>query len=198
MSEQYTRATYYGNMKDVRVHFYVDDVEAWNCMPLDMINWSCADGTANPNSGNNTSIAIEVIGNSTKAEDNAIRLASYLLNKYNLTVNDGLRTHTYWLNVKDGKTGTIDELNVMYNSYKNCPIYIIPHWRTFKDRVQKVFNELSRPSTSGTYTTSTIYRIRKSWNDVASKIGAYTSLEKQLLILLQTLLLKIPILNMLK
>ena len=177
MSEQYTRATYYGNMKDVRVHFYVDDVEAWNCMPLDMINWSCADGTANPNSGNNTSIAIEVIGNSAKAEDNAIRLASYLLSKYNLTVNDGLRTHTYWLNVKDGKTGTIDELNVMYNSYKNCPIYIIPHWRTFKDRVQKVFNELSRPSTSGTYTTSTIYRIRKSWNDVASQIGAYTSLE---------------------
>ena len=35
-AEQYTRATYYGNMRDVRVHFYVDDVCAWQCLPLDL------------------------------------------------------------------------------------------------------------------------------------------------------------------
>ena len=29
-AEQYTRATYNGNMKDVRVHYYVDHVCAWH------------------------------------------------------------------------------------------------------------------------------------------------------------------------
>ena len=145
MAEQYTRATYYGNMKDVRVQFYVDDKEAWLCMPLNYVNWSCADkcfnddGTLKENSGNNTSIAIEVIGNSAKAEDNAARLAAYYIKEYNLTVDEGLRTHTYWLNVLHGKSGSIDQLNVMWNSYKNClPVdsteLLTPSgWKSLKD-----------------------------------------------------------------
>ena len=182
MAEQYTRATYYGNMKDVRVQYYVDQSEAWNCMPDDYVNWSCADGTSNPNSGNNTSVAIEIIGNNAKAEDNGARLAAYLLKKYNLTVDSGLRTHTYWLNVKDGKKGSIDELNVMYNSYKNCPIYIIPHWRDFKNKVQQYFNELNGSSTPAPTPTPTpvaesLYRVRKSWNDASSQKGAYKDLD---------------------
>ena len=32
-AEQYTRATYNGNMKDVRVHFYVDNICAWQNLP---------------------------------------------------------------------------------------------------------------------------------------------------------------------
>lgn len=119
-AEQYVRATVNGNMNDVRVHFYVDDVCAWQSLPFDWVNWSCADGCANPNSGNNTSIAIEVIGNSAKAEANAVKLTAYLLKKYNLNVDNGLRTHTYWLNIKDGKTGTIDYLNTAHNDYKMC------------------------------------------------------------------------------
>ena len=31
--EQYTRATYNGNMKDVRVHFYVDNICAGKTLP---------------------------------------------------------------------------------------------------------------------------------------------------------------------
>lgn len=119
-AEQYTRATKNGAMKSVRVHYYVDDYCAWQNMPDDWVNWSCADGTANANSGNNTSVAIEVIGNSGKAEANAIKLVAYLLKKYSLTVDSGLRTHTYWLNVRDGKTGSIDYLNTVHNSYKMC------------------------------------------------------------------------------
>jgi hypothetical protein len=180
MSEQYTRATYYGNMKDVRVQYYVDDVEAWNCMPNDYVNWSCADGCANPNSGNNTSIAIEIIGNSAKAEDNGARIAAYLLKQYGLDVNNGLRTHTYWLNVKDGKTGSIDELNVMWNSYKNCPIYIIPHWQDFKAKVQTYLDELNgntpTPQPTPTPVTESLYRVRKSWDDASSQVGAYKNL----------------------
>ena len=32
-AEQYTRATVNGNMKDVRVHYYVDNVCAWQNLP---------------------------------------------------------------------------------------------------------------------------------------------------------------------
>ena len=44
MAEQYTRATVNGNMKDVRVHFYVDDVCAWQNLPLSLSGWHAADG----------------------------------------------------------------------------------------------------------------------------------------------------------
>lgn len=144
-AEQYTRATYNGNMKDVRVHYYVDDLGAWQNLPLDLAGWHAADGQGN---GNRKTIAIECImhdkdkKHDEKAEDNCARLAAYLLHKYGLTINN-LYTHTYWLNVKAGKKGTVDELNVMKNSYKNCPAYIIPHWQTFKKLVKKYLDELN-------------------------------------------------------
>lgn len=182
-AEQYVRATQNGNMNSVRVHYYVDNVCAWRCLPDDYVNWSCADGTSNPNSGNNTSVAIEVIGNSKEAEANAVKLAAYLLNKYKLTVEDGLRTHSYWLNVKDGKRGTIDYLNTTHNNYKNCPIYILPHWSEFKINVKKSYDALAEPSAGVASSVTTpktetqYYRIRKDWNDVKSQLGAFTSLD---------------------
>lgn len=187
-AEQYVRATYNGAMKSTRVNYYVDNVCAWQCMPDDYVNWSCADGTSNPNSGNNTSVAIEVIGNSKEAEANAVKLAAHLLKKYGLSVNDGLRTHTYWLNVKDGKKGTIDNLNVMPNPYKTCPAYIIPHWSTFKANVQAAYDKIAEPITAPAAPPSEkpskpaaeeshYYRIRKSWDDPKSQIGAFTNLD---------------------
>ena len=139
-AEQYTRATYYGNMKDVRVHFYVDDVCAWQCLPLDLTGWHAADGGGN---GNRKTIAIECIMKgskndtvSKKAEENCAKLAAYLLNKFGLKVEKNLYTHTHWLNVRDGKSGSIDYLNTAHNSYKMCPIYILPHWNNFKASVK--------------------------------------------------------------
>ena len=94
MAEQYTRATVNGNMKDVRVHFYVDDVCAWQNLPLSLSGWHAADGSGN---GNRKTISIEVIGNSSKAEDNAAKLIAIVgisilfilcfVNKYSLTFN---------------------------------------------------------------------------------------------------------------
>lgn len=180
-AEQYVRATQNGNMNSVRVHYYVDDVCAWRCMPDDYVNWSCADGTSNANSGNNTSVAIEVIGNSKKAEDNAVKLAAYLLNKYNLTVDSGLRSHTYWLNVRDGKKGTIDYLNTAKHPYKWCPVYILPHWSTFKANVKKSYDALTKPIESAVPTQKVepakYFRIRKEWEDAKSQIGAFTTLD---------------------
>ena len=135
-AEQYTRATINGNMNTVRVHFYVDDTCAWQNLPLTLSGWHAADGSGN---GNRKTIAFEVIGNSAKAEANAIKLAAYFLKKYGKTVDNGLFTHTHWLNVRDGKKGTIDYLNTVKNSYKMClPVdsteLLTPNgWKSLKD-----------------------------------------------------------------
>ena len=171
-AEQYTRATVNGNMKDVRVHYYVDNTCAWQNLPHSLSGWHAADGSGN---GNRRTIAIESIMSSAynvtekKSEDNCARLAAALLKKYNLDINH-LFTHTHWLNVRDGKSGTVDYLNTAKNPYKTCPLYILPHWSAFKAKVQKYLTD-AKP------TVKNIYRIRKSWADAKSQIGAYSSLE---------------------
>jgi hypothetical protein len=172
-AEQYTRATVNGNMNDVRVHYYVDNTCAWQNLSLTLSGWHAADGSGN---GNRRTIAIECIMSSAynskdqKSEDNAAKLAAALLKKYNLGI-DHLYTHTHWLNVRDGKSGSVDYLNTARNPYKTCPLYILPHWSAFKAKVQAYMK-------SGTSTTTTqLYRVRKSWSDAKSQIGAFSSLD---------------------
>lgn len=184
-AEQYTRATYNGNMKSVRAHYYVDDVNAWQNLPLTLAGWHAADGSGK---GNRRTIAIECImtgkneAADRKAEDNAARLAAALLKQHGLGI-ESLYTHTHWLNVKDGKKGTVDQLNVMSNSYKNCPAYILPHWNEFKAKVaeylgetQETTSEKPESAEAASTSSSNLYRVRKGWNNVASQIGAYKSL----------------------
>ncbi|MBO5320491.1 MAG: hypothetical protein J6B01_11895 [Ruminococcus sp.] len=109
-----------------------------------------------------------------KSEDNAAKLAAALLKKYNLSI-DNLYTHTHWLNVRDGKSGSVDYLNTAKNTYKMCPLYILPHWSAFKAKVQSYMN--SGTSTMTTSTAAQLYRVRKSWSDAKSQIGAFSSLE---------------------
>ena len=174
-AEQYTRATVNNNMKDVRVHYYVDNVCAWQNLPHSLSGWHAADGSGN---GNRRTIAIECIMSSAynatdqKSEDNAAKLAAALLKKYNLSISN-LYTHTHWLNVRDGKFGSVDYLNTAKNPYKTCPLYILPHWSAFKTKVQKYLTDASDAKP----TVKNIYRIRKSWADAKSQIGAYSSLE---------------------
>lgn len=176
-AEQYTRATVNGNMNDVRVHYYVDNTCAWQNLPLTLSGWHAADGSGN---GNRRTIAIECIMSSAyndrdkKSEDNAAKLAAALLKKYNLSINH-LYTHTHWLNVRDGKSGSIDYLNTAKNPYKMCPLYILPHWSAFKSKVQSYMKSGSSVSTNPT--TKQLYRVRKSWSDAKSQMGAFSSLE---------------------
>jgi hypothetical protein len=150
MAEQYTRATVNGNMNSVRVHYYVDSVCAWQNLPLTQQGWHAADGNGN---GNTRTIAIECImsGKGTAedkaAEDNAARIAADLLKTYGLGI-DCLFTHTHWLNVRDGRKGTVDQLNVMRHPYKMCPLYILPHWQDFKAKVAAYMGEATKPAES--------------------------------------------------
>ena len=177
-AEQYTRATANGNMNDVRVHYYVDNTCAWQNLPHSLSGWHAADGSGN---GNRRTIAIECIMSSAynatdkKSEDNCARLAAALLKKYNLGI-DHLYTHTHWLNVRDGKSGSVDYLNTARNSYKMCPLYILPHWSEFKKKVQGYMSSAT-PSTPSAPAAKQLYRVRKSWSDAKSQTGAFSSLE---------------------
>ena len=165
-------------MKDIRVHYYVDNTCTWQNLPLSLSGWHAADGSGN---GNRRTIAIECIMGSSyndkdkKSEDNCARLAAALLKKYGLDINH-LYTHTHWLNVRDGKSGSVDYLNTARNPYKMCPAYILPHWAAFKAKVQSYLNSGSTPATP-TPATKQLYRVRKSWTDAKSQIGAFSSLE---------------------
>lgn len=176
-AEQYTRATVNGNMNDVRVHYYVDNTCTWQNLPLTLSGWHAADGSGN---GNRRTIAIECIMSSAynstdkKSEDNCARLAAALLKKYNLSI-DHLYTHTHWLNVRDGKTGSVDYLNTAKNPYKMCPLYILPHWSAFKAKVQSYMK--ADTSTLTNTSAKQLYRVRKSWTDAKSQIGAFASFE---------------------
>lgn len=144
-AEQYTRATVAGNMNDVRVHYYVDDKCAWQNLPHNRAGWHAADGSGD---GNRKTIAIECImsdkyNNRDKASEvNCARLAAWILNELNLDITH-LYTHTHWLNVKDGKKGSVDYLNTLPNNWKTCPAYILPHWEKFKQMVEDYMDELA-------------------------------------------------------
>jgi len=177
-AEQYTNATINDSMGTIRTHFYIDELGAWQNLPLNLSGWHAADGNGD---GNKLTISFEIIGNSLKAEINAIKLAAYFLKKYGRTVENGLFTHTYWFNIKDGKKGDIDYLNTLYNSNKICPAYIIPHWSTFKEKVKEEFEKLhatiNQKDTISSLLNENLYRIRKKWNEPETEIGAYPSLD---------------------
>ena len=170
-AEQYTRATYNGNMGTVRVHYYVDDVGAWQNLPLDMQSWHAGQhgkkAQYGSHKGNAQTISIECIMKSAdlsveenaKARDNAARLVAYLLNKYNLTINN-LYTHNYWVNVRNGRKGTVDQLNKLNDGYKGCPLYIRPKWDDFKSLVQKYMKKLSSKPQKATETAFKSYKVK--------------------------------------
>lgn len=179
MSEQYTRATVYGNMSLTRVHYYVDDVEAWHNLPDNWAGWHAADGSGD---GNTATIAIEVIGKTEKAEENAIKLTAWLL-KTNGLPADALYTHTHWLNVKAGKTGTREYLNTLHNDYKNCPAYILPHWDEFEKRVAEEYAALSEAEDSAANSEaaepSVFYRIQVGAFEVKENADKFLESVKQ-------------------
>ena len=144
----YTASTVNGNMRTVRVHYYVDELCAWQNLDENMQNRSCAAGNGD---GNTTTIAIECImkspydTESLKAMDNCARLTAYLCKKYNLTVDD-IYTHTYWLHMRDkdsiSKCGDKDKICTTRHLYKTCPLYIIPQWDKFLELVNKYISEM--------------------------------------------------------
>ena len=130
-AEQYSRATWNQNMGDARVHYYIDEVDCWQLLREDEVGWHAGDGRGD---GNETTLSIEIImdgsgsANDKNAEDRGAKLAAILLYRHKLTI-DKMVTHQKW-------------------SGKYCPAYILPHWATFKSKVEKYLQEISKPATA--------------------------------------------------
>lgn len=161
-AEQYTRATVNGNMNGVVTNYYVDDKCGWHNMPDDYKNWTCADGEGN---GNGRTISIECImassedPTSLKSEDNCAKLTAYLLKKYSLSIGD-IYTHNDWYKPK------------------YCPIYILPHWDKFLNRVRTYYiNNVTAIKEN----EKELYRVRKEWEDKQSQLGAFSVLDNAIM-----------------
>lgn len=142
--ELYTRATWpNGNMNDARVHYYVDDINAWQNLREDEVGWHAGDGRK-ATGGNETTLSIEIIMDGTgskedrKAEENGVLLAALLLKKHGLSVNE-LYTHNHWMGHPD---------SIVQGARKNCPLYILPHWAQFKQKVAAKLTELNGGATT--------------------------------------------------
>ncbi len=108
----------------VSFHFAVDEREAVQLLPLNRHAWHAGDGGKGP--GNTRSIGIEICRSQCygdddalyrRAEANAVLLAAWLLDTYNLPL-DALKKHQDW-------------------SGKNCPhrILVEKRWADFRRRV---------------------------------------------------------------
>ena len=126
-AEQYARATWPNqNMGTARVHYYIDDVSCWQMLDETEIGWHAGTGTFG--AGNRDTISIEIImdgsGSSadTLSEERGALLAAVLLNRYGFGC-DRLHTHREW-------------------NGKQCPLFLLPHWEAFKEKVNGYLKEI--------------------------------------------------------
>ncbi len=180
-AEQYTRATYNENMNSVRVHFYIDDLGAWQNLKAGTgmckadpkgsaeVSWHSGDGSV-ADGGNMTSISIECIMNDTKehdekAKDNTARIAAWLLWFYDLPI-DRLVTHTFWVNKAAGKSFSDPDVQCCnpIKDKKWCPTYIFAssnaetarkNWLAFKSLVSSYIKQLE-----GSEKPQPLYRVQ--------------------------------------
>ena len=177
-AEQYTRATYNGNMGGVVVHYYVHESDIWQLLDNSEQGWHATDGASRRKSqrggndtigGNVDTIAIECIGDKATSEDTTAKLVAYLCAKHGLNPGTDVYAHKYF-----------------YPS-KNCPAYILPHWSTFLSNVKKYYDELTGAheekisvgdtvKITGNYTVQSV----NSQNAVLSGIGAVSVKNLQL------------------
>lgn len=177
-AEQYTRATYNGNMGGVVVHYYVYESDIWQLLDNSEQGWHATDGASRRKSqrggsdtigGNVDTIAIECIGDKATSEDTTAKLVAYLCVKHGLNPGTDVYAHKYF-----------------YPS-KNCPAYILPHWSAFLASVKKYYDALTGAQKekisagdtvkiTGNYTVQSV----NSQNAVLSGIGAVSVKNLQL------------------
>ena len=85
-----------GNPQQLSVHFFVDDHEAFQCIPLNEVAWHAGDGGG---PGNMTSLAIETCVNSDgdfdRTRGNVAQLTALLVEAFDIPA-DGVVQHNHW------------------------------------------------------------------------------------------------------
>ena len=139
------------NNNQVSFHYAVDDKQVVQGIPENRNAWHAGDGSKGK--GNREGISIEICysksGGSkfTKAEANAVELIVDILKRYGWGIDKVTKHQDY--------------------SKKYCPHRTLDMgWDRFIKMVDKKLNP-----------TTTVYRVRKTWKDAASQIGAYSSLD---------------------
>lgn len=160
--------------RNASAHYFVDDDSVTQSVPDNYVAWSVG-GNRYSNykttggaklygiAKNANTLNIELCDTqkngiyniSDKTLANAIALTKDLMKKYNIPIENVIRHFDV--------TG------------KSCPAYYVDNnkWNEVKNKIQKTSNT----SSSAPTTPQNLYRVRKSWTDVSSQTGAYSSLE---------------------
>lgn len=146
------------NNNEVSYHIAVDDIEAIQWIPFDRNTWHAGDG-GNGN-GNRNYISIEICYSRSggdrfiKAEKNCAILVAQMLKERGWGL-DRVKKHQDF-------------------SGKYCPHRTLDlGWNRFINMIQEELNKLN----GVTATKSNLYRVRKTWADAKSQIGAYSNLD---------------------
>lgn len=130
-AEQYTSANVDGNLKSAKVHYFVDNIEAWHSLSDTQEGAHSGDGRTlitgkrgEPINGNINTISIEGIGK--ESYSNLVKLTAYLLKKYNMNVYQDVYFHQDFAD-------------------KNCPEYIQDR-KAFLLDVEKQLKKLNQPT----------------------------------------------------
>ena len=149
---------FYGGDRQASAHYFVDDGSIWQSVEDFNGGWHV--GNTRTEVNNKNSIGIEMccpnpqLYVSDKTIQNTCELVVYLMKKYNIPLAN-VRTH-YEVS---GKT-------------KLCPNFAnTSRWTNMKNKIAQMLNG------NASATTNEMYRIRKSWADASSQIGAYSNKE---------------------
>lgn len=146
------------NNNEVSYHIAIDDVEAIQAIPFNRNAWHAGDGGSGE--GNRNYIAIEICYSKSggdrfnKAEQRAAKEVAALLKQYGWNINN-VKKHQDFSN-------------------KYCPHRTLDlGWQRFLNVIQGELNK----SNGITTTKSDLYRVRKTWADGKTQIGAYSNLD---------------------
>lgn len=160
---------FYSTDRSASAHYFVGHKgEIWQCVDDKNIAWHCGSksGYKHAYCRNSNSIGIELCcrknGNwyfEDATVEAAIELTKELMAKYNIPAKNVIRHYDV--------TGKLCPQPYVANTTKHT-------WTEFKNQISKrtVSSEVNTSSNS-----KTLYRIRRTWQDSASQVGAYTNLE---------------------
>lgn len=175
--------------------FFVDDNEIWqyNTQLETRYSWAVGDGSGGSYgnvcwNGNQISIEMSCYQNggqwfiSDKTYHNAVELVKYLMKKYNVTADRVIRHYDVSRKLCPGVNGWIGYFG-SESTWKKFKIAISNSTTvsTTNTTVSSKTNTTNKTKISTTTTTTTntsnLYRIRKTWSDSKSQIGAYKNLD---------------------
>lgn len=149
------------NNNEVSFHIAVDDIEAIQGIPFTRNAWATGDG--GNGEGNRNYIQVEICYSKSggerfiAAEKRAAKEVATLLKTYNWTISN-IKKHQDFSN-------------------KYCPHRTLDlGWERFLNLVRAEMEVKDIPSSNNS-TQNELYRIRKTWEDTKSQIGAFTNLD---------------------